>query len=201
LIELPFNEKVTAHISSPLVINVGDVMFDIIKEVEPISDRSDILNNLGLSAKNYALMTLHRAENVDDENRLAMLLKFVEEVEIEKVVFPVHPRTKKILSKIDIPKKIITIDPIGYIDMVKLTKESILVLTDSGGLQKEAFWLGVPCVTLREETEWIETIELGWNVLYKDYKGLNSFPKKIAYPFGDGRAGERIAQVLVSGEW
>lgn len=200
LIKLPFNEKITAHISSPLVINVGDVMFDIIKEIEPISDKSQILNILDLSVKCYAVMTLHRAENVDDESRLAKLLKFVEEVEIEKVVFPVHPRTKKILSKIDIPKKIITIDPLGYIDMVKLTKESRIVLTDSGGLQKEAFWLDVPCITLREETEWIETIELGWNVLYKDYKGINSFAKKTSYPFGDGRAGERIVEAMVNGD-
>ncbi|MCX7771409.1 MAG: UDP-N-acetyl glucosamine 2-epimerase, partial [Proteobacteria bacterium] len=157
---------------------------------------SEILTRLNLHSRSYAVMTMHRAVNVDDEIRLKQLLKFVDNVEVEKIIFPVHPRTKRILSKIEIPKKIITIEPIGDIDMVKLTKESLLVLTDSGGLQKEAFWLSVPCITLREETEWLETVELGWNVLYKDYKGIESFAKKTAYPFGDGRAGKRIAQVI-----
>lgn len=196
LINLPFKDKISAHISNPVVINVGDVMFDIIKEIEPRADKSDILKRLGLREKQYAVMTMHRAENVDDVSRLTELLKFVEHVEVNKVIFPVHPRTKKILSKINLPEKIVTIEPLGYIDMVKLTKESLLVLTDSGGLQKEAFWLGVSCITLREETEWIETVELGWNVLYKNFKGLNSFTKQTAYPFGDGRAGERIAEVI-----
>lgn len=198
LIELPFNNKISCHISAPLVINVGDVMFDIIKEIEPIADKSDILKKLNIKEKKYALMTMHRAENVDNPDRLTNLLKFVDDVEVEKVIFPVHPRTKKILANITLPKKIITVEPLGYIDMVKLTKESFLVLTDSGGLQKEAFWLKVPCITLREETEWVETIELGWNVLYKNYKGLNTYQLLDATPFGDGRAGERIGSVLLS---
>lgn len=196
LIELPFSDKISAHISNPVVINVGDVMFDIIKEIEPTADKSNILKRLGIAEKRYAVMTMHRAENVDDFNRLTEFLKFVEKIEVDKIIFPVHPRTRKILSKISLPQKIVTIDPLGYIDMVKLTKESQIVLTDSGGLQKEAFWLGVPCITLREETEWLETMELGWNVLYKNFKGLDYFTKQTAYPFGDGRAGERIASVI-----
>lgn len=201
LISLPFNQKIDGDISSPLLINVGDVMFDIIKEIEPVAGKSHILEKLRLDKKAYATMTLHRAENVDNPERLQELLNFIENLKIDKIVFPVHPRTRKVLTKIKLPECIMTIDPLGYMDMVKLTKESLLVLTDSGGLQKEAFWLGVPCITLREETEWVETIELGWNILYKNFKSLDGFTKKSAYPFGDGRAGERIAQVMVNGDW
>lgn len=198
LIPLDFQDKIKVHISNPCVVNVGDVMFDIIKLIEPKADKSDILSRLNLKQKDYAVMTLHRAENVDDVKRLTTLLNFVDKIDVTKVIFPVHPRTKKMLSNVNLPEKVLTIEPIGYIDMVKLTKESLVVLTDSGGLQKEAYWLGVPCITLREETEWVETIELGWNVLYKDYKRLNAFAKKIDFPFGDGRAGERIVNLIAS---
>lgn len=196
LVDLNFSDVINAHISKPLVINVGDVMFDIIKEIEPIADKSDVLKRFGLTKKNYAVMTMHRAENVDSLEKLKEILSFVERIEVEKIVFPVHPRTKRVLSEVSLSKKIVAIEPLGYFDMVKLTRESLIVLTDSGGLQKEAFWLGVPCITLREETEWLETIELGWNILYKDFKSLENFTKKTAYPFGDGKAGERIAKVI-----
>lgn len=200
LISSDFKENLKIDISDPLVINIGDVMFEIIKIIEPLADRSDILKRLSLKEKGYALMTLHRAENVDSPERLETLIKFVEQIDVEKIIFPVHPRTKHQLSKINMPKKIKAIEPVGYIDMVKLTRESKLVLTDSGGLQKEAFWLKVPCVTLREETEWLETIELNWNVLYKDYRGLSSFSMKDGIPFGDGKAAERILFVLLKSE-
>ena len=196
LLPLDYGEKIKADISEPVIINVGDVMFDIIKMVRPIAEKSDILKRLKIKQKTYAVMTLHRAENVDNIDRLKKLIKFIETVEVEKIIFPVHPRTKKTLKTIALPENIITIEPLGYLDMVKLTAESRLVLTDSGGLQKEAYWLEVPCVTLREETEWLETVELGWNVLYKDYKGIENFSKKEGTPFGDGRAGERIARVI-----
>ncbi len=198
LIPIPFNQKIVSNISEPLIVNAGDVMYDIIKEIGPKAEKSEILERLGLNGKNYATMTLHRAENVDNAERLQKLLNFVNDIDLEKVIFPVHPRTKRLLSQVNFSEKIKIIDPLGYIDMVKLTKESSLVLTDSGGLQKEAFWLGVPCITLREETEWIETIELGWNILYKNFKSINDFTKKTAYPFGDGRAGERIVEVIVN---
>ena len=112
------------------------------------------------------LATVHRSENTDDPARLSRILSAFNALD-EPVVFPVHPRARKVIAEADCGSEphVHLIDPVGYLEMVALSASARLVLTDSGGLQKEAYWLGVPCVTLRDETEWVETVEAGWNTL------------------------------------
>jgi UDP-N-acetylglucosamine 2-epimerase (non-hydrolysing) len=129
--------------------------------------RSHILQELGLSPKGYVLATVHRAANTDDPHRLSSIAEAMEV--IGDVVFPCHPRTEKLCRKLGLwerlTEKVKVIKPVGYLDMMVLEKNARKILTDSGGVQKEAYLLGVPCITLREETEWVETVEDGWNVL------------------------------------
>jgi len=149
---------------------VGDVMFDALMHFSKISEiKSNILESLNIKPKEYYLATIHRAENTDDYERLKNILTAFSKMD-EIVVFPIHPRTKKMINYHrldDLIRKdnIKVIDPVGYLDMLKLEKNAKAILTDSGGVQKEAFWLKVPCITLRDETEWIETVNLGWNRL------------------------------------
>lgn len=146
---------------------VGDVMYDGILHFREIArQRSAILTTLGLSEKEYLLCTIHRAENTNDPERLKSIVNGLNAVR-EKIVLPLHPRTKKCLQAygIQLAEHIQVIDPLGYLDMVMLESAAKKIVTDSGGIQKEAFFLGVPCITLREETEWVETVENGWNVL------------------------------------
>jgi UDP-GlcNAc3NAcA epimerase len=147
---------------------VGDVMLDVLnwarQRIKP-----GALNRLGLddfTRGSHLLATVHRSENTNDISRLARILAAFNALE-ERVVFPIHPRTRKVIAEMDgrIEPHVQLIDPVGYLEMVALTESARLVLTDSGGLQKEAYWLGVPCVTLRDETEWVETVEAGWNTL------------------------------------
>jgi len=133
---------------------VGDVMYDALMfAVERAEIKSTILKKLGIKEKTYLLATVHRAENTDDEKRLKNILDAFDALD-EPIIFPVHPRTKKAMQKIGyLPAKHIQlIEPVGYMDMVILAKSARMVLTDSGGLQKESYWLGVPCITLRDET-------------------------------------------------
>lgn len=163
---------------------VGDVMYDALLEYSAEAvKRSTILRRVGVEPKEYLLLTLHRAENTDDPQRLRDVLKALAGID-STVVFPVHPRALKALTEAgfvscsgdELRDARLTLDnlsfnhvrliePVGYLDMLNLARHARVVLTDSGGLQKEAYWLGVPCVTLREETEWVETVEAGWNVL------------------------------------
>jgi UDP-N-acetylglucosamine 2-epimerase len=163
------------------VYQVGDVMFDaLIAALRQTEARSDIIQRLGLASGSYLLLTLHRAENTDNPMRLRAIIEAANQLgEIEPVIFPVHPRTRKAMSAVgvnldcrntigngrEVSRGVRMVDPIGYFDMVKLIESSRLVLTDSGGLQKEAYWLRVPCITLRTETEWVETVQAGWNQL------------------------------------
>jgi UDP-N-acetylglucosamine 2-epimerase len=150
---------------------VGDTMYDAVLQFGEIArQRSTILQDLGLQPKGYLLATVHRQSNTDNPENLRNILAAFAAIE-EPVIFPVHPRTRQkiselgffnLKSKIQNPK---FIDPVGYLDMLELERNARLILTDSGGMQKEAYWLGVPCVTLREETEWVETVQAGWNVL------------------------------------
>jgi UDP-GlcNAc3NAcA epimerase len=128
--------------------------------------QSGILTRLGLKPQEYLLATVHRAENTDDSARFDSILSAFGALH-ETVVFPVHPRTRKLLQKIGYapPSNVMLIDPVGYFDIIALEKSARMILTDSGGMQKEAYWLKVPCVTLRDETEWVETVETGWNIL------------------------------------
>ena len=124
------------------------------------------LVKLGLQKQAYLLCTVHRSENTDNIERLSGILGAMGALG-EPVVLPAHPRTRKAiqLANISLPRNLLLIDPLSYSEMVSLSASARVILTDSGGLQKEAYWLGVPCITLRDETEWTETVEAGWNVL------------------------------------
>jgi len=191
----------------------GDTMYDVFLKFKDRADSSDILERLELSDKEYGLLTLHRAENVDDPIRLGSVLKGIQEAKTE-IIFPIHPRTANRLRESNIPlnqSKIKPIEPVGYIDMLKLLKHAKLVLTDSGGLQKEAFWSQTPCVTLRESTEWVETVEAGVNQIAgadpdKIAKAMRNVEEKYESikkrftpnPFGDGYAARRIVKAIES---
>lgn len=182
---------------------VGDVMADaLLWATERARARSDILEQLGLTERGYLLATVHRPENTDDETRLRNILAAFAQIN-EPIIFPVHPRTRKALNAERLTFNVKAIEPVGYLDMVMLEQSARMLLTDSGGIQKEAYWLGVPCVTLRDETEWVETVQAGWNVLAgaeaaRIIQAIQSFTPPQTRPalYGDGHAAERIGQLL-----
>jgi UDP-GlcNAc3NAcA epimerase len=202
------------------VKNVGDVMYDSILFYSRLAEkRSTILEDLNLfnpqsaiSNPQYYLATLHRAENTDDPERLESILKALDELgRVTPVILPLHPRTRKMMKVYHLLSEcraIKLIEPVPYLDMLKLEKNASAILTDSGGVQKEAYWLKVPCVTLREETEWMETVQSGWNVLAgtasrKIMEGVGRMvrgrlPVNRMKVFGDGKAGARIVKVIVA---
>lgn len=146
----------------------GDVMLDILQECIHIAEKSSkILEELDLQPKEYFLATVHRAENTDDPERLKSIVEAL--TNIGKVIFPCHPRTRKRLEEMhlweELDKNIRVIMPVGYLDMLLLEKNAQKILTDSGGVQKEAYMLQTPCITMRDDTEWVETLEDGWNFL------------------------------------
>ena len=146
---------------------VGDVMYEALMfAAERAPQHSTILEDLGLEQKGYLVATVHRAENTDDPDRLRAILDAFNALD-EPVVFPVHPRTRNAMQRIEYTpaSHVQLVEPVGYLDMVRLMQAARMILTDSGGMQKEAYWLKVPCVTLRDETEWVETVEVGWNVV------------------------------------
>ncbi|MGD9780907.1 MAG: non-hydrolyzing UDP-N-acetylglucosamine 2-epimerase [Kiritimatiellia bacterium] len=165
------SETAVAHLAAEGICKgvhrVGDVMFEALMHAASAAKRtSDALARWSLVPGAYALATIHRAENTDDPDRLARVVEALGEVSRRlPVVFPVHPRTRGKLRSLPVPGDLRLVEPQGYLDMVRLESEAAVVLTDSGGVQKEAYWLRVPCVTLREETEWVETVQQGWNVL------------------------------------
>jgi UDP-N-acetylglucosamine 2-epimerase len=149
----------------------GDVMVDAARLFGRKADaQSRILSDLGLEPKQYLLCTVHRAENTNDVKRLGRIVEALTGIH-ETVVFPVHPRTRKILETAGLlqtlakAKHVLSVKPVSYLDMILLEKHAKKILTDSGGMQKEAYLYGVPCITMRDDTEWIETIDDGWNVL------------------------------------
>ncbi len=181
-------------------------MYDVLLHVQPelASHASTHLKSLGLAPQEYVLATIHRAGNTDDPKAMGQIAQALGDVGLP-VVFPVHPRTRKRMHEYGLSwsAQVRLIEPVGYRDMLALEQAAACVATDSGGVQKEAFLLGVPCVTLREETEWPETREGGWNTL------VGSDPQAIvtaihrpkpaatkANPFGRGDAAWRIAQSL-----
>jgi UDP-N-acetylglucosamine 2-epimerase len=145
---------------------VGDVMADVLLDAVARADASQVLDRHCLLPRGYLLATVHRAENADDPARLAAILGAFADI-ARPILFPVHPRTRKAIAAagLDLPANIRACEPLGYIDLLRALRDADCVLTDSGGLQKEACWLGIPCVTMREETEWMETVEAGWNQL------------------------------------
>lgn len=145
----------------------GDIMVDSLMEnIERADQISNILEAKGLIAEKYYLMTLHRPYNVDDPNKLSNIFTKLSKIG-SQIIFPVHPRTGKVINdnQLVIPENILLSDPVGYLDFIKLESSSMKIITDSGGIQKEAYILKKPCITLRPETEWIETVKEGWNIL------------------------------------
>jgi UDP-N-acetylglucosamine 2-epimerase len=187
---------------------VGDVMAEALASArEAALRRSGILAQLGLADRGYVLATVHRAENTDDAGRLAAIWQALAGLG-ETVVFPIHPRTRQKLDGIAgrVPAGAVRcLEPVGYLDMVRLVQSARLILTDSGGLQKEAYWLGVPCLTLRDETEWVETVAAGWNrIVGADPARIVEAARAFAPPpgrpplYGEGEASARIVTLLES---
>ncbi len=187
------------------VHHVGDVMYDAALTFGEIAGRvSTILRDLDLAPRQYALATVHRAENTDDPLRLQSILSAFAGID-EEVVFPVHPRTRARLNPDILPSGIRNIrflDPVSFLDMVQLEKHARCILTDSGGVQKEAYFHGVPCITLRDETEWVETVEAGWNqVVGADAERIldaarQAHAGKIIEEYGQGNSAAAILQLL-----
>ena len=186
----------------------GDVMVDSLNYCINIAEKkSKVLDELGLKPKEYLLATVHRAENTDDPERLSGIVEAF--CEAGNVVFPCHPRTKKLLNQFGLwdrlQENVKIIKPIGYFDMLLLEKNSKKILTDSGGVQKEAYILGVPGITLRDNTEWVETVEDGWNVLVsaekeKILKAIREFEPATEQRdvFGKGNASEKMTEIIVN---
>jgi UDP-GlcNAc3NAcA epimerase len=176
---------------------VGDVMYDTtLTATSRARARSKILDTLGLPPKSYAVATIHRAENTDDPDRFDRVIAWLEKAaRTAPVVMPTHPRTAKLLKRLGVaPTGVRIVEPLGYLDMTWLVHNATGVFTDSGGLQKEAYFHRVPCVTLRDETEWVETIAAGWNRLWTS-EGVMPLQRDIL-DYGNGHAAEEIARIL-----
>lgn len=199
-------------IDASKIINVGDVMYDAARYfADKAESKSSILEELELQSGGYILSTIHRAENTDDPRRLNIILKAFQSVSRERpLVLPLHPRTRDIIDRLgysDRLEGIKVIDPVGYLDMVMLERHAALIATDSGGIQKEAFFHNVPCITLRDETEWVELIDLEWNrlapptddkVLAKIILDSVGVKGKDGSPYGDGHAADRILESILN---
>lgn len=180
------------------VHHVGDVMYDAtLHAARSAIQKSTVLEQLGLKAKGFALATVHRAENTDDPAALRRVVDFLSaQATSGPVVLPLHPRTKSAAEKHSISLGALkVVPPVGYIDMHRLLSCASAVFTDSGGVQKEAYFHRVPCVTMRTETEWVETVTHGWNRLWK---GPDFAPRRDITEYGDGRSADRIVQVLLA---
>jgi UDP-GlcNAc3NAcA epimerase len=197
------NENITRN-----VINVGDVMYDAVEYNRQLAEeKSTVLADNELTSKDFYLITVHRAENTDDPEKMKNILDAFAKTEGTKV-WPIHPRTKHKLESIGFDLVSVpglkVIEPVGYLDMLTLEYHSKKILTDSGGVQKEAYFMEVPCVTLREQTEWVETLEGDANILVGTDVGkiLDAVQKDVnpSYKpvFGDGKASEKIVDILQS---
>jgi len=190
------------------VFNTGDIMYDVfLKMIKIATKKSEILRKMNLEPKKYYLATLHRAENTEDREVFKNIINVFSE--IKNLIFPCHPRTEKLLKKYNLlgklKKKIRIIKPVGYIDMLWLEKNAQKILTDSGGMQKEAYFLGVPCITLRDETEWVETVRDKWNILVGHNKRKIIEAVKFFNPseprfkhYGDGKAADNIIKIIIN---
>jgi UDP-GlcNAc3NAcA epimerase len=192
-------ERVPGHIEV-----VGDVMADATKRLAPIArQRSRIIDELDLTPGRYLTATVHREANTRPD-RLPRIVEGLSSL-TEPVIFPVHPRTAAALTRdgLSLDGQVVTVPPLGYLDFVALSSQARVIVTDSGGLQKEAYWYGVPCVTLRPSTEWVDTVEVGANRLVDDDPGSlaraveeASMPAERPELYGDGYASDRIADTL-----
>jgi UDP-N-acetylglucosamine 2-epimerase len=187
---------------------VGDVMYDsLLCHVDSVKDNIHLLERFGIKPGDYGLATIHRAENTSEPEILKDLIHAFVLVGLP-IVMPLHPRSRGVLNKASgwsIPNTVRLVDPLSYHDMLVLEKHARIILTDSGGVQKEAFMMRIPCVTLRNETEWVETLEGGWNrlagtnpesVVAAAHAALKERPQAHAAVYGDGHAAERIVNVL-----
>jgi UDP-N-acetylglucosamine 2-epimerase len=187
---------------------VGDVMADVSLTFRDIAEeRSPILEERGLEPREYYALTAHRPGNVDDARRLERLVELVEALP-RRVVFPVHFRTEErlcaagLFERLERAEHVELTPPLGYLDFLKLARHSRAVLTDSGGVQKEAYLLGVPCVTLRDTTEWVETVENGWNVLVDLDRDAalaaleRDPPEERPELYGGGHASDRVCDIV-----
>ncbi|MEN6442143.1 MAG: UDP-N-acetylglucosamine 2-epimerase (non-hydrolyzing) [Methanoregula sp.] len=187
---------------------VGDIMLDSIIYYRHLIDKKPgILDELGFKCEKYLVLTLHRESNTDSLHRLTNIIDAVSQTNFP-VIFPIHPRTRDKLtrSKIRIPENVHIIPPAGYFEFLRLLSHSYKLLTDSGGAQKQAFFLKKPCITLRPNTEWVETLEYGWNILVDDSKEkiLNAIENSIPpdapriSQFGDGTSSEKIFEAVTT---
>lgn len=189
--------------------NTGDVMYDISLACRDSVDVKKTLDRYGVTAGGYTLVTCHRAENTDDPERLGSIVSSISAMaEHEKVLFPIHPRTQKALATRGLKAslgKVARLEPVPFLDMVALLSSARVVVTDSGGMQKEAFFFGVPCVTMRDETEWSETVAFGANTICQANKELilaawekgGAGADYAAAPYGDGKAAKKIVDIVM----
>lgn len=200
-----FSHKLSAN-TKQLITNVGDVMYDAALFYSARAEgKSRIMQSLRLEPKNFVLATFHRAENTDDPIRLGGIMEALNQIAIEiPVILPLHPRTRKKLELLDFGH-ITFIDPLGYLDMVMLEKNAKVIITDSGGVQKEAYFYGVPCVTVRDETEWVELVAAGANLIagtdkesiveaFQKMKDKTIGTKRL---YGDGNSAMQIVSALM----
>jgi len=191
---------------SAAVETIGDVMVDVARLLAAaVHERAAVLERLGVTSGEFLLATAHRAGTVDDPARLAALVDLLAGLD-ETIVLPLHPRTRERLRRSGLEARlgdrVLVCDPLGYLDFSALLHHARAVLTDSGGVQKEAYLAGVPCVTLRDTTEWVETVQYGWNVLVDlDLAAARtalagSPPAERPDVYGDGHAGERVVAAL-----
>ena len=193
---------------SGAIEQVGDVMVDVAQQVQPQArQRIDLVSARGLTPGEYVLATAHRAGNVDDPTRLRALVELLLAVP-HRVLLPLHPRTQArlrsagLLERLQRGERVQLTPPLGYVELAALMCNAWAVLTDSGGLQKEAYLAGVRCVTLRAQTEWVETVEAGWNTLVDLDAGAalaaleREPPSERPHLYGDGRSGERVVAAL-----
>jgi UDP-N-acetylglucosamine 2-epimerase len=204
-------------IDKKAICQTGDTMYDVLLQQLPKAEKATVLEDMDLEKKMYALLTTHRPENVDDPLKLRNIVEAIVELAPLTIVFPVHPRTQKQLEtlrlydRITKQKHIKIIKPAGYHETLKLIQNALVVMTDSGGVQKEAFWLKTPCVTIRENTEWTETIRLGANCLteanaekivkavkrmIQHEDQIRRMLEKSKNPFGNGDASKRVLATL-----
>lgn len=209
--ETAVNNLLNEGFNNNIIHNVGDIMYDTALYFGGIADnKSNIIEKLNVNLNNYYLVTIHRQENTDDKNRLFNILNGLNKLAKNyQVVLPIHPRTKKKIFEFNLEyllENIIVTEPLGYLDMVKLEKNAKGIITDSGGIQKEAFFYNIPCFTLRDETEWVELINLEVNTLIKNDENiyesileakhkLFNFNKNI---YGDGNTSKLIVEKLIS---
>ena len=190
------------------IYNVGDVMMDAVLYNSELAESQYNLSEYNLTSKEYILGTIHRAENTNDIEKLTAILNSFAKLE-ETVYLPLHPRTKKLISDynineiVDSSNNIKIVEPISYLEMLLLEKNAYAIVTDSGGVQKEAYFAKVPCITLRDQTEWTETIELGWNRLLNPLQedlslALDNISKgkDVFDAYGDGTAADKIVKLI-----